>query len=309
MRKAAGLTVIECKYCYNKWRVDCSGGTPVFTSELKEFQQPREVDLYHACGAYSAMGVPVEIHNVDYENYSQYAPYAGVTRDYSDAVYSALSQGRAVLAAGGYCNYAPAILGGLQRALGADRRIGVVWIDAHADCRVPETSPEPVRLVGVPLSTMAGLTLPVYRREVCGLETPCRGEDILASDLRMMDETTAENLCAANITPVDGSIFESEALWREKVSALAERVDAIYLSVDADILKPDYVPAYEKRVPLGHDLDVVARNVQVVMETGKVGAYSLFCFDFDHYEQGGERTYASGKTLVTAGLERWSMIP
>ena len=122
MRKAAGLTVIECKYCYNKWRVDCSGGTPVFTSELKEFQQPREVDLYHACGAYSAMGVPVEIHNVDYENYSQYAPYAGVTRDYSDAVYSALSQGRAVLAAGGYCNYAPAILGGLQRALGAHRR-------------------------------------------------------------------------------------------------------------------------------------------------------------------------------------------
>lgn len=86
-------------------------------------------------------------------------------------------------------------------------------------------------------------------------------------------------------------------------------MDVLYLSVDVDILDSSFVPAYEKSVPFGHELDVVMRNVRIVMETGKVCAYSLFCVDFDHYERGGNRTFLSSMELIDAGLHHWKQLP
>ena len=53
----------------------------------------------------------------------------------------------------------------------------------------------------------------------------------------------------------------------------------------------------------------MARNIRIAMETGKVAAFSMFCFDFDRYECGGERTYASGMKLIRAGLDSWKECP
>ena len=309
MRNISGLTAIECKYCYNKWRVEMVNGQPVFISEIREHQQPRISDLFHQENAYATAGVPVEIHEVDYENYCQYEPYEGVTRDFSDSVYTALSKGNAVVTAGGYCNYAPAIVGGIQRAVGEDKDIGIIWIDAHPDCRIAETSPDPMRLVSVPMSTITGLTLENYRKTVCGLNIPCKGENIIASDIRILDESSAANLCKAQVIKLDASIFANEAAWSAAVQDLAARVDVIYLSVDADILKFKYIPSYEKEVPYGHDVDVVARNVRIAMETNKVCALSLFCFDFDHYERNGHITCASAMEILEAGLKNWKQVP
>lgn len=309
MKNMKGLSVVECKYCYNKWRVEIKNGKPAFTSKIREHQQPRTVDLYHQEHVYEKAAVPVEIHEVDYKNYMQYEPYEGITRAFSDAVCESVSKGFAVMIAGGYCNYAPAVVGGMQRAAGTDKTIGVIWMDAHADCRIPEKLDEPVRLVGVPMSTMLGLTLEDYRKNTCGLLVPCKGENILASDMRIMDEMSAETLYEAKVNWLDASVYEDEPAWRKAVAELAAKTDMIYLSVDADILKPEYVPAYEKTVPYGHSLDVVKRNVRIALETGKVCAFSLFCFDFDHYERGGERTCKSALEIVETALESWKEIP
>ncbi|WP_338149005.1 arginase family protein [Dysosmobacter acutus] len=187
--------------------------------------------------------------------------------------------------------------------------MGLIWVDAHADNRIVETSSTPVRMVGVRLSMMAGQTLPNFRKEICGLHLPIKGEHIIASDFRIMDEPTAEALCNANILRLEASVFEDAAAWERAVKKLASEVDVIYLSVDADILKAKYIPAYEKAVPYGHDLDVVMRNIRIVMETGKIVAYSVFCIDFDHYDRGGNYTYLNGMQLVTAGLSNWEKIP
>lgn len=90
---------------------------------------------------------------------------------------------------------------------------------------------------------------------------------------------------------------------------MTSRVDVLYLSVDIDILKSEYIPAYAKTVPGGHDIETVMRNIRIVMNTGKVAAYSMFCVDFDHYEQNGEWMYRNGMKLIAAGLENWKEIP
>lgn len=310
MGEIKGLSVIECGYCYNRWRVVKENGGQRVISEIREFLQPRDVELYHLCGVYHKMGVPIEITEIDYENYKQDAPYIGVMKNFSDEVCKGLQKGNAVLIPTGYCAHAPAIAGGIQRALGENKIIGVVWIDAHSDNRIVETSEaSEMRFVSFPVSALVGQTMEEWRKTACGLTVPCEGKNVLASDIRMLEPEFEENMRAAGIVHLTASEFADAEAWRRAVDDLAERVDAIYLSVDADILKPEYIPAYEKVVPDGHDIDCVMNNIRMVMETGKVAAYSVFCVDFDHYENDGEKTYLSGMKMIAAGLENWKSIP
>ena len=88
-------------------------------------------------------------------------------------------------------------------------------------------------------------------------------------------------------------------------SAAGRRGKEHCLAIDADILKTEAIPAYIKAVPYGQEVETVARNAGIVMDTGKVAAVSLFCFDFDRYDQGGEQTYASGAAILGECLSRW----
>lgn len=310
MKKNSGLSVIECKYCYNQWRFDTSTKERKVISEIKEFRQPRDVDLYHRCGVYSKANIPVEIAEIDYEKYKEYKPYIGVMKNFSDAVYEGIKKGNVVLVSTGYCAFAPAIAGGIQRAIGSDKKIGVIWIDAHSDNRIIETSiSKDLRFVGIPISVIAGQTFHEWRKDACGLTVPCEGKNILVSDVRMNNDEFDRNLESAGILKLSDSDFENEDIWREAVNKLADQVDAVYLSVDVDILRAEYIPAYAKSVPGGHDIGTVMKNIRLVMETGKVLAYSVFCVDFDLYEMGGERNYQSGMQLIEAGLESWSYNP
>lgn len=299
------LTVIECPYCYAGWTAEIRQGQPVFQSSLRPCVHPQAADLYRRQGVYEKAGFEPEIRRIDCRDWQQYPPYEGLTRAFAQAARQGLEQGHALLAAGGYCNYAPALAGGLRQALGPDKRLGLVWMDAHSDNRILEGQTGPLGLVSLPMAVMTGQTLPQFRRQVCGLEQPLEGRDILASDVRILDESRARNLIDAGVRRLDASQFDREEIWRQAVEQLAGQADALYLSVDADILKPELIPAYDKVVPYGHDLETVARNIRIVMETGKVRAVSLFCFDFDKGGKADERTHQSGLALLSAILESW----
>ena len=305
MKDINSLKVIQCKYRDTSWAACLAGGKEHFTADVEEFSQRREVDLYNLCGVYGTAGVPYEVHDIDYENYPEYEPFEAITREFSDAVCSGVQEDKAVLIAGGYCNYAPAIAGGLQRAVGEDKKIGVVWIDAHSDNQRLEDYNEPVRLVAVPVSVMTGQTLPGYRSGICGLNRPLDGHNILISDARDTLEDEEANMRSASITRLRSSDFDDPAIWKSSVEALADRIDTIYLAVDADILDSHFIPAYEYEIPGGHHIDTVMNNIAAVMATGKVNVFSVGCVDFDHYERGGEYTYLSGMKLIASGLQSW----
>lgn len=300
------LKVIEIDYCYAKWRAEITDGEEIFTSGIRRYKHPRAVDYLHEKHSYDVSGADIEIYKPDHMKYYPEQPCIAVTRDVSEAVASGIREGKGIYISGGYCNYAPAVAGGIRKALGPDKRIGVVWIDAHADNVVVEEADGPVRLVGIPVSTMLGQTLPGFRTEVCGLSSPIDGQDMILSDIRIMSEDSARHLEEAGVVRLDASCFDDEECWSKHIDDLAQRVDAIFLMVDADILKFEYIPSYEKRVPYGHDLSVVAHNVGNVMSTGKVAAFATFCFDFDHYERGTLRTNESLRTIVETALKAWN---
>ena len=77
MRQVSGLQVVECKYCYNKWTVEIKDGQPRFCSQVREYRQSRDVDLYHGSGLYERLGVPVERYEVERERYPDRPVYDG----------------------------------------------------------------------------------------------------------------------------------------------------------------------------------------------------------------------------------------
>ena len=309
MKQPIGLKVIECKYCYAEWDASLDHNKEIFTSKINEFKQRRDVDLYHLCGVYRTAGIPVEIDDIDYKETEARQPHEAITRSISDSVCQGVASSKAVILAGGYCNYAPAVAGGIQRAIGKDKKIGVVWIDAHTDNQRLEDYNEPVRLVAVPMSTMVGQTLPDYRTRVCGLEVPIDGRNVIVSDARITDPDEEINYTNAGIHKICAATFQDNSKWQEAINKLSDSVDALYLSVDADILKHEYIPAYEDVVLGGHDIEIVMNNIATVINTGKVSAMSLFCIDFDHYERNGGFTYLSGMKLLASALNNWRNIP
>ena len=290
------LTVLECPFRYSAWKAVSDHGREEYISAVNAYQGNTCMHEWHRRNVYA-----------QYNGEKEFTALTGdcaetITENCALAVKKAMAEDSVFLMTGGYCNYAPAIAGGLQEGL-KDKRIGVIWMDAHADCCIAEGK-ESMRFVAVPTSTMLGLTLPKYRENICHLHTPIPGNDFLASGVRIMDEETAQIYTDSHVIWLDQSAYESDRFEAE-VQALSERTDVIYLSIDADILHPKYVPSYIKAVPFGCDPETVSRKAASVMKTGKVKAVSLFCFDFDLYQNDGEITEESGRKILESILQNW----
>jgi arginase family enzyme len=301
------LTVIESKYNYAAWCIHTDVDRTKVESSIKTFEDRHDAEIFRTCGVYGKCGVPYEIRQIDHKKYAGEPPHISIVRCYSDEAYRAVSQGNGVLFTGGYCVYAPAIVGGIQRAIGVDKRIGVVWIDAHSDDFIVETTNRPtLTLVGIPMSTLTGQTAEKWRKEACRLEEPVRGCDILAGDVRMDTEEMVENRSKAGVIALGPDQFADEEAWSHAVSDLADRVDAIYLQVDMDILDHHYIPNYfYDFIPGGQDMKTVQRNVGLVMTTGKVKAFSVFCGNFGKDPEGQEINQLNQMKIMGYGLSAW----
>lgn len=311
MGKLNGLSIIENEYCYNEWRFDTSlKDRNKILSTIRYFKDPRDITLYRNMGSYGKAGVEYEIFKTDFNRKEECEPYAGVLKNLSDRVCEEVKKGRGIVMSSGYCAHAPAIAGGIMRAVSTNKKIGVIWIDAHADNRIAETTESTdIRLVGIPVSTMSGQTSEAYRTDICGLKQAIEGRNILVSDGRMNIPEFNDNLEKAGSRKVSSDDFKNPQKWEYEVQRLADQVDMLYLSVDVDILASEWIPAYAKKVLGGHTLDTVKKNVEMVMKTGKVIAFSLFCVDFDRYDMGGEKTYNTGREILETGLKAWKDIP
>jgi arginase len=205
--------------------------------------------------------------------------------------------GKAVLMTGGNCTHAPGVLGGLQDAHGPAARIGLVWLDAHGDFNTPKTTLSG-SLGGMPVAVCAGLALPEWR-EGAHIAAPLPTDHILMADLRNLDPAEAQLIHATGVVVTalaPGNNFQ------EGVSALARRVDMIYLHIDADILDAAWVPHHRTIEPSGPSMAQVLCAVEGVMATGKVVALAVVSVYF-----GGESAVdlASGVELVGGALAAW----
>ena len=146
------------------------------------------------------------------------------------------------------CNVLLGMLAGLKYdADGDEQRVGLVFIDAHGDFNVPETTLSGM-LGGMPVAVAAGHALHNIRT-TSGLTEPLPMEHIVWGGVRDLDPLEADRFEEYEVRQfsVDDIRSLSDGLKRH-MDALSGRVDAIYVHIDMDVLDPAEVP--------GHDLAV-----------------------------------------------------
>jgi arginase len=220
----------------------------------------------------------------------------------ADAVVEADAAGAAPLLVGGTCSHLIGMVAGLQRVYGATSRIGLVWFDAHGDFNTPRTSHSGM-LGGMPVATCAGLCHASWREEA-GQAAPLPTDRIVMVDVRNLDPEEAMLIAATDVQIArfghDGGTDEI----RSAVAALAERVDHLYLHVDADVLDAVLQPNHPTAEPNGPGLEPTTTALAATMRTGKVRAFGVVSVNPEGSE--GPTSLASGRALVVDGVRAWA---
>ena len=142
---------------------------------------------------------------------------------------------------------------GSVRGAARDKKIGVIWIDAHADFNTAETTPSG-NIHGMSLAILAGQgdkSLVQLWDENIPVIDPSKIAIIGARDLDSGEK--------ANLHKAGAMVMGMEQIDRYGMVSVIERaiervsrdVDGIYLSLDMDALDPEHAPGVGTPVPAG----------------------------------------------------------
>jgi len=173
----------------------------------------------------------------------------------------------------------PLVLGGDHslsvgsiRGAAKHRRLGIIWVDAHADFNTAETTPSG-NIHGMPLAVLCGLGDPRLVSlwdETHPVLDPKRVAVIGARDL---DPGEKRNLREAGIMVQSTEQIDRVgmlAVLEKVIEQVSRDVDGIYLSFDMDALDPRHAPGVGTPVPGGLTFREAHLVCEIVAETGKL---------------------------------------
>ena len=149
---------------------------------------------------------------------------------------------------------------GVARPVGG--RTGVIWLDAHADFNVPETSPSG-NIHGMPLATLTGRG-PEELVEIGGAGGSVGAEDVVLIGLRSVDLEERNLLREAGVRAYTMKEIDAYGVARVVRRAMKDlsHVDRVHLSFDLDVLDPEIAPGVGTPVRGG----LTYREAHLVME-------------------------------------------
>jgi arginase len=173
------------------------------------------------------------------------------------------------------CNVLLGMLAGLEYdAEGNRQEVGLVFIDAHGDFNVPETTLSGM-LGGMPVAVAAGHALHNIRK-TSGLTDPLPMEHIVWGGVRDLDPLEADRFRQYEVQQfsVEDVRSLSDGL-RRQMDELARRVDAIYVHIDMDVLDPDEVPGHDLAVTDGPSSRDLAAAITLMFRNPKTVALGI----------------------------------
>ena len=150
-------------------------------------------------------------------------------------------------------------ISGVARSSG---RTGVIWLDAHADFNIPETSPSG-NIHGMPLSVLTGRGHPDLVG-IGGAGASVRTEDVVILGLRSVDVNERGLLLEAGVrvyTMKEIDAYGVASVVRRALRDLSH-LERVHLSVDLDVVDPGVAPGVGTPVRGG----LTYREAHLVME-------------------------------------------
>jgi len=215
-------------------------------------------------------------------------------REASSRIFRATSEEKEapVMIIGGECSETVGAMAGLARAYGG--KPGMLWLDAHGDFNVPETSPS---------GYIGGMCLAMACGMAVGLDLgigptppPLAGERLVHVGSRALDtpEVVAFNSSPAKLfTTQQVKKIGAADVAEEAARHLDNRSDWIACHLDVDVVDPDLIPSVNYPTPGGLTLEETSMVIRKLIRTGKVRVLELAA-----YNPSMDRRAASAKRII-----------
>jgi len=191
-----------------------------------------------------------------------------MSRRVSGAVSTSIQAGNFPLVIGG--DHSLSI--GSVRGAARNRKIGVIWVDAHADFNTAETTPSG-NIHGMSLALLCGMgdkSLVQLWDEPVPVIDPQKIAIVGARDL---DEGEKRNLRDAGAMVMGMEQIDRYGMvscLEKAIERISRDVDGIYLSLDLGSLDPEHAPGVGTPVPAGLTQREAHLACEMIGETGKL---------------------------------------
>jgi arginase len=165
-------------------------------------------------------------------------------RGIAQAVADARRQGEVPLALSGNCNATLGVLAGLG---GTERRLGLVWLDAHADFNTPDTDPGGF-LDGQGLAMVVGRCWDALVSGVPGF-VPVLEHRVLLVGARSLGDAEHRALRQSTIGWVPPARARQAGALAAALGQLARDVDVVHFHLDLDVHDPSVAQANDYAEP------------------------------------------------------------
>jgi arginase len=161
---------------------------------------------------------------------------------------------------------------GSVRGAAKNRKIGVIWLDAHADFNTDQTTPSG-NIHGMSLAALAGLgdkSLVQLWDETIPAIDPAKIAIIGARDLDPGEKKNLKEAGAMVMGMEQVDRFGMVSVVEKAIAHISRDVDGIYLSLDLDALDPQHAPGVGTPVPAGLTQREAHLACEMIAETNKL---------------------------------------
>jgi len=165
-------------------------------------------------------------------------------RRLAKSVETALGKGQFPLVLGGDHSVAAGTVAGVAKHFRRSKeRIGLIWIDAHADMNTPDTSPSG-NVHGMPLASCIG-TGPDELVKLAGFSPKVRAENVALVGIRDVDQLEKPHIKASGVRAFTMREIDERGLlhvMNEAIRIASDGTAGFHLSFDMDGVDPDEAP-------------------------------------------------------------------
>jgi arginase len=215
-----------------------------------------------------------------------------INQDLRKRVSGARAEDRFPIILGGNCNTCFGTLAGLNA-----QNIGIVYLDAHGDYNTPETTLTGF-FDGMPLAVATGKCYRSLWDQIADIEPISESQTIHLGG-RDFDPPERELLDSSQVMVIDTTDLKDKGIENALLPAikdLQERVSAIYLHIDIDVIDPTEVPGVDYRTPDGLLTTEVIQVIQILNDHFSIQAVALTAYNPE--KDIDQKTVAIGKQLI-----------
>ena len=234
---------------------------------------------------------------------ARYLPQiANTCRRLAERVGEILKEGRFPVALGGDHSLAVGTIAAVARHLRErGEKLGVVWIDAHADMNTPETSPSG-NVHGMPLAAAVGMG-PEELAGLAGFQPMVEPENVALVGIRDVDLLEKPHVRESGVRPFTMRDIDERgmrAVMRDAIAAAGNGTAGVHVSLDIDVVDPDVAPGVGTPVRGGLTYREAHLAMELICDAGVM--VSLETVEVNPVMDVSNRTAALAAELVMSAM-------